>query len=144
MRFKQYINELSARAQKWTMKVDSNKKFAANFEIDGYLYTFLAFSLVKGTWDVAFVSQETEGHPDLNVKQAMRVFATVHELLKLLLKKYKPDAFSFSANNSKLNKLYTRWAKQIEKETEYKNLTPGGSQYHFAILPKVPKGLKFG
>jgi hypothetical protein len=121
MRLQTYLNELFDT--KVNIKVDwqDTSSLRYIFTINDMEYFFTADTYKqKEAWEIWFALKGVEGGSGImNTGKATQVFAAVSKCMDMFIKKVKPDAFYFSANEPSRVKLYKRFSKLLTRK--YKN-----------------------
>jgi len=137
MRLQDYLNELSMRKQvdiKVTKSTGENFVAKWTIEADGETlkYSFIGIKMLGSWnyWNVAFV--ETQGkyvNIKLSLSNTLEIFSGAKISLEKLIKQKDPDGFSFTGLTPKLEKLYIKFAKQIEKSSKYVLVSSDGFNF---------------
>jgi len=134
--FVNYLEESLNRPYKWAMDGVRPKSWHATFTTDdGAKYDFLAVLVTRAErWEITFaLANPPDGSGETmsltgteGGKGALRVFATIKEIVEAFLKDVDPDQFEFGADKTERDdtrasraKLYARFAKQLAKKHGY-------------------------
>ncbi len=126
MKFEQYINEVLKEPEPWEVYISHKDYYAVKFEIEKMPFRFNATRYHETEyrpdhWDLEF---QGPGGATTIIKlgkgRVFKVFATVIDIFKSFVKKYKPESFEFNAEEASRKKLYGRFAKLIKQESPYK------------------------
>lgn len=124
MKFKQYINELSMRANtSIDIKKQKGKYFNALITLeDGTQWLYNAEIGMDDTeWLISFYAPSDKTQDIKNKsKVAVETFAAVIHLTEQFIKQEKPEAFAFQAMGKSRIKLYDLLAKKITNTKKYK------------------------
>jgi hypothetical protein len=150
--FVNYLEESLNRPYKWRQPIRTPRAWRATFTTDdGAKYDFLAVLVTRTErWGITFALIDppdgsgetmaltgTEGG-----KGALRVFATIKEMVEAFLKDVDPARFEFAADKTERDdvrasraKLYARFAKQLAKSHGYTmNTKDHGSDIAFRFV----------
>jgi hypothetical protein len=134
------LNELfqadSKRILKWRYDEDHVNEVIASFETaDGkHAYSLAMDGNPEGQWWVSFAHLDEDGEHSTDIvpvgSNAVSVFATVHAIIREVLRRKPVKTLVFSAKEPSRVKLYRRMVKQLTSNFETKKI---GANTYFKV-----------